>query len=217
MPKHEQFAWIGLLILAACGGGDDGGGNGDDGGSTDPTAIDVFVLSGGAPTSGRSVMLLASDGTSQGLITDDTGHAVAHLTNNTGTATVYTTDDNFGSYVTQGVTPGEHVCMDCDFSTTDCGGMPRVTNLTKTSQGYVWQIDGSGSYAGISISWAGHTHASDGHFLAPPGTTSASTGGSSNVTVSLLSRDDATTYAELVTLSSREWAATPLCASSAMH
>lgn len=202
----------GLLVTVASCGGDDG--------PVDPIAIDVLVLSKGtSPVAGRDVTFVGSDGMVHTVKTNATGHAITTLGANATQATVFSDSvSTEGVYTMQGVVPGDHICLGCTFATKTCAtGLPQVTGIRRSGQGWTWSLSAGDPYAGMEISWApaaGNANGA-GHLISPPGLLSASTSSSADITIKLLARDDLASYDDLRTLSKAEWSDTPFCAINA--
>ena len=201
---------ITCALLASCGRTQDP--------PIDPTAIDALVLSQGVPVADRDVTLISSDGMVQTVRTNAEGHAITLLGPAATQATVYSDSKSpEGRSTMQGVVPGDHICLGCTFmTTTPCAGLPAITNVHRSGQGWGWDIGTGNSYAGIEISWApaaGNPNGA-GHLVSPPGSLSASTANSRDITIALLVRDDVATYDQLRRLSQDGWAQPAFCATS---
>lgn len=200
-----------LVLISGCGGGGES--------ALGPHQIDVLALTQGSAAKSREITVIASDGNVQKVKTDGSGHAIVTLGDNAVQATAYfDTQSAEGRYTMQGVVPGDHVCLGCAYSTsTTCPGVPTIANLVRSGGGWSWQITGTGSYAGMVISWkpGASNPNGGGRLVSPPGETSASTDNSADITIELLTRDDVASYAELKTLSKGEWDGGEFCANTA--
>jgi hypothetical protein len=184
----------------------------------DPNAIDALVLSMGMPVADRDVTLISSDGKVQTVKTNAAGHAIALLGAAATQATVYSDSmSTEGRYTMQGVVPGDHICLGCTYTTRACTGLPAITNIQRSGAGWSWAIGAGNAYAGMEISWvpAGNNPNGAGHLISPPGSLSASTANSRDITIVLLARDDVPTYDALRRLSQDGWTQPGFCAASA--